>query len=167
MGKTRNTQQSPKNRPNKRNKTFLFPFSISFRVCVCVCVYVDFPRRRGATWDNLEGVFIQPSSVLECGRVLLQQNKKKRKKVDSQFLVLFYLQSASTEIGGKKVKRQQTGVRKKWEDYKTKTGQSRTHIGPEEKHPPSLLQSREEHSRDSRKKKSISQGVFVIRWSIR
>ena len=51
-------------------------------VCVCVCIHVDFPRRRGATWDNLEGVFIQPSSVLVwSGSAPVEQEEEK--KVDS------------------------------------------------------------------------------------
>jgi hypothetical protein len=81
-GKNKEHPAKPKESSQQKKQNFSFSILYLFP-CVCVCVYVDFPRRRGATWDNLEGVFIQPSSVLECGRVLLQQNKKKRKKVDS------------------------------------------------------------------------------------
>jgi hypothetical protein len=58
---------------------------------MCVCVYVDFPRRRGATWDNLEGVFIQPSSVLVWSRRLCAPAEQRTRRKKGWLIVSFYL----------------------------------------------------------------------------
>ena len=63
-------------------------------MCVCVCVYVDFPRRRGATWDNLEGVFIQYPAIQRVSvvaQVVCSGRRENKKKKKGWLIVSFYL----------------------------------------------------------------------------
>ena len=89
-------------------------------MCVCVCVYecvfpenvwlyaFDFPRRRGATWDNLEGVYSQCVSggcVPEEEEKTRKMEKNKRNETKKRFTHSFLLSSESASPKKGKVKR--------------------------------------------------------------